>query len=168
MKVKKNDETELDIIRFKTETTRRRIQSLIRKCKETGTGNCHKAHYLCLPYQNILLMNMVRTSVQGKMRMRKQNTKTTVPLDVAPERRTKRCSPRFRPGGRFWGEPRFRYLSPGSEGEKCRPLDHLWQTPFIHLARFISSSSFHIYRTVFYFSPPFGTFRCLITLPVFP
>ena len=23
------------------------------------------------------------------------------------------------------GEPRFRYLSPGSEGEKCRPLDHL-------------------------------------------
>ena len=28
----------------------------------------------------------------------------TVPLDVAPERRTKRCSPRFRPGGRFWSQ----------------------------------------------------------------
>ena len=26
---------------------------------------------------------------------------SAVPLDVAPERCTKRCSPRFRPGGRF-------------------------------------------------------------------
>ena len=125
-----------------------------------------KAHYLCLPHQNIFPMNMVRTSVQGKMRMRKQNAKTTVPLDAVPERRTERCSPRFRPGGRFLGEPRFRYLSPGSEGEKCRPLDHLWQTPFIHSARFIRSSSFHIYRAVFYLSPPFGTFKCLNTLPI--
>ena len=31
--------------------------------------------------------------------------------------------PRFRPGDRFF-ELSFRYLSPGSEGEKCRPLDH--------------------------------------------
>ena len=27
-----------------------------------------------------------------------------VPLDVAPERRTERCSPRFRPGDRFWSQ----------------------------------------------------------------
>ena len=61
-----------------------------------------------------------------KLRMHKQNTKTTVPLDVAPERRTKRCSPRFRPGGRFC-ELRFRYQSSptGIEGEISRPLDHM-------------------------------------------
>ena len=28
----------------------------------------------------------------------------TIPLDVAPERLTKRCTSRFRPGGRFWSE----------------------------------------------------------------
>ena len=68
--------------------------------------------------------------------MRKQNTETTVPLDVVPERRTKRCSPRFRPGGRFC-ELRFRYLSSptGREGEISRPLDHMRQIPFIHSAR---------------------------------
>ena len=44
------------------------------------------------------------------------NNKTTVPLDVVPERRTKRFPPRFRPVGRFC-ELRFEYLlSPtGSE-----------------------------------------------------
>ena len=36
--------------------------------------------------------------------MREQNAKATVPLDVVPERRTERCSPRFRPGGRFWSQ----------------------------------------------------------------
>ena len=78
--------------------------------------------------------------------MRKQNTKTTVPLDVAPERRTKRCSPRFRPVGRFC-ELRFRYLSSptGREGEISRPLDHMRQIPFIHPARLIDSTNFYIY-----------------------
>ena len=82
--------------------------------------------FLVDPTQIFLPMNMVRTSVLGKLRMRKQNTKTTVPLDVVPERRTKRCSPRFRPGGRFC-ELRFRYQSSptGSEGEISRPLDHM-------------------------------------------
>jgi len=69
-----------------------------------------------------------------------QNAKTTVPLDVVPERRTKRCSPRFRPGDRFC-EPSFRYLSPGSEGEKCGFLDPMWQIPFIHLPSFAISIS---------------------------
>ena len=47
---------------------------------------------------------MGRTPVIGQLRMRQQNTKATVPLDVVPERRTERCSPRFRPGGRFWSQ----------------------------------------------------------------
>ena len=74
------------------------------------------------PSQILLPMNMVGASVLGKLCMRKQNTKTTVPLDGAPERRTKRCSPRFRPGGRFC-ELRFRYQSSptGIEGEISRP-----------------------------------------------
>jgi len=82
-------------------------------------------------------MNMVRITVLGKRRMRKQNSKTTVPLDVVPERRTKRCSPRFRPGGRFC-ELRFRYPSSptGREGEISRPLDHMWQIPLIHSTQF--------------------------------
>ena len=82
--------------------------------------------FLVDPTQIILPMNMVGNSVPGKLRMRKQNTKTTVPLDVVPERRTKRCSPRFRPGGRFC-ELRFRYQSSptGIEGEISRPLDHM-------------------------------------------
>ena len=53
--------------------------------------------FLVDPTQIFLPMNMVGTSVLGKLRMRKQNTKTTVPLDVAPERRTKRCSRDFGP-----------------------------------------------------------------------
>ena len=57
--------------------------------------------------------------------MPKVNAKRAVPLDVVPERRTKRCSPRFRSGDRFC-ELSFRYLSPGSEGKKCRPLDHIF------------------------------------------
>ena len=82
--------------------------------------------------------------------MRKQNSKTTVPLDVVPERRTKRFPPRFRPVVRFC-ELRFRYLSSltGREGKIGRPLDHVRQIPFVHSARSIDSTSFYIYRTVF-------------------
>ena len=63
--------------------------------------------------------------------MRQQNTKTTVPLDVMPERRTKRFAPRIRPVSRFC-ELRFIYLPTGREGEISRPLDHMRQIPFIH------------------------------------
>ena len=92
---------------------------------------------------------MVRTSVLGILRMRKQNTSKAVPLDVVPERRTKRFPPRFRPVGRFC-ELRFRYQSSptGSEGEISRPLDHMWQIPFIHLVQFVTSSNFYIYEPV--------------------
>ena len=61
----------------------------------------------------IFLSNCTRTffheygknfSSGGFLRMRKQNTESAVPLDAVPERRTKRCSPRFRPGDRFWSQ----------------------------------------------------------------
>ena len=39
-------------------------------------------------------------------------------------------------------EPSFRYLSPGSEGEKSRALDHMWQIPFIHSVQFVISSNY--------------------------
>ena len=62
------------------------VKSVRKPFKETFLGNMFlckkrepKTHYL-----------------HKKQKMR------TVPLDVAPERRTKRCSPRFRPGAHFW------------------------------------------------------------------
>ena len=54
-------------------------------------------------------------------------------------------------------EPSFRYLSPGSEGENCRPLDHVWQVPFIHSVRFFRISNFHIYIELCRFFLPSGT-----------
>ena len=66
--------------------------------------------------------------------MRKQNTKITVPLDVVPERRTKRFPPRFRPVAHF-SELRFRYLSSptGREGEISRPLDQIYIYIYIYI-----------------------------------
>ena len=111
---------------------------------------------------------MVGTRVKGNLRMRKQNAKTTVPLDVVPERRTKRFPPRFRPVGRFC-ELRFRYLSSptGREGETSRPLDHMRQIPFIHSARLTDSTNFYIYRTVFYIFSPCGTLRFVLMESIF-
>ena len=57
-----------------------------------------------------LLGNLFRKPVPVQKRgpkthyLHKKQKMITVPLDVAPERRTKRCSPRFRPGGRFWNQ----------------------------------------------------------------
>ena len=120
--------------------------------KETGTSKWRKpCHVFTWPYAiHFIPTNMVRTRVRGILRMRKQKTKTTVPLDVVPERRTERFPPRFRPVGRFC-ELRFRYLSSPTrkEGEISRPLDHMRQIPFINSARFIDSTNFYIYRTVF-------------------
>ena len=75
---------------------------------------------------------MVRTRVRGQLRLRKQNTKTTVPLDVVPERRTEPFPPRFGLVGRFC-ELRFSYLSSptGREGEISRPLNHIFFETFI-------------------------------------
>ena len=82
--------------------------------------------------------------------MRKQKTKTTLPLDVVPERRTEQFPPKFRPVGRFC-ELSFRCLSSPTarEGEISRPLDHMRQIPFIHSAQIIHSANFYIYSTFF-------------------
>ena len=45
-------------------------------------------------------------------------------------------------------EPSFRYLSPGSEGENCRPLDHMRQIPFIHSDRFNIKKLLYICKTL--------------------
>ena len=110
-----------------------------------------RVNYVNWPYLiHFIPTNTVSPRVRGNLRMRKQNSKTTVPLDVVPERRTKRFPPRFRPVGRFSGL-RFRYLSSptGREGEISRPLDHKRQIPFIHSARLVNGTKFYIYRTVF-------------------
>ena len=64
-------------------------------------------------------------------------------------------------------EPRFRYLSPGSEGEKCRPLDHMWQIPFIHSVQFTVRSHFYTYVKVCQLFLPSGTWECVLVLYVF-
>ena len=58
-------------------------------------------------------------------------------------------------------EPSFRYLSPGREGEKCRPLDHMGQIPFIHSDRFLIWNNFYIYTIVYQLFLPCGTHKCL-------
>ena len=55
--------------------------------------------------------------------MRQQNSKATVPLDVVPERRTKRCSLRFRPGGRFWSQVSDTCRQAGRERNDDAPRD---------------------------------------------
>jgi len=116
------------------------------------------------PARTFLSKNVVRTSALRILRMRKPNTNKAVPLDTVPERRTERCSPRFRPGGRFC-ELRLRYQSSptGREGEISRPLDHMWQIPFIRSTQYISCSHFYLNITVFWLFPPCGTFKCLST-----
>ena len=84
--------------------------------------------------------------------MRNLRTNRAVLLDALPERRTKRWFRRFRTGDRFC-EPSFKYLSPGSEGEKCRPLDHMEQIPFIHSTQYIIRGKF---RVIFF---PYGIFK---------
>ena len=45
---------------------------------------------------------LMKKQKQNKtLHLHKERKMRAVPLDVAPERRTKRCSPRFRPGDRF-------------------------------------------------------------------
>ena len=100
--------------------------------------------------RDILTTNMVRTVVLGKLCMRKPKTKRAVLLDAVPERCTRQCSPRFRPGNRFY-ELSFRFLFPGREGENCRLLDHAIQIPFIHSVRFMITMSINIQQCSSYF-----------------
>ena len=64
--------------------------------------------------------------------MLKQNTKTTVPLQVVPECRTERFPPRFRAVGRF-GELRIRYLSSPTDREvRVKSVPRPIETDSIH------------------------------------
>ena len=125
---------------------------------------------LTLSCIDLTLPNSFHSHEYGKNQSQKepapQNTKTTVPLDVVPERRTKRFPQRFRPVSRFC-ELRFRYLPTGREGEISRPLDHMRQIPFIHSARLIDSTNFYIYRTDFQLFYPCGTLRCVLMQSIF-
>ena len=58
--------------------------------KETGTSKWREhCHVFIWPYAiHFIPTNMVGTRVGGNLRIRKENTKTTVPLDVVPKRRT--------------------------------------------------------------------------------
>ena len=59
-------------------------------------------------------------------------------------------------------EPSVRYLSPGREGEKCLPLDHTWQIPFIRSVRFMLRSHFYIYSKLCHIFHPCGKYmECL-------
>ena len=122
--------------------------------KETGTSKWRKhCHVFTWPYAiHFIPKNMVRTRVRGNLRMRKQNNRTTIPLDVVLGRRTERFPPRFRPVDCFC-ELRFRYLSSptGREGEISRCLDHMRQIPFIYSARLLVSTNFYIEQSSRYF-----------------
>ena len=53
---------------------------------------------------NLIVWQMKKQKQNKTLYLHKKRKMSTVPLDVAPERRTKRCSPRFRPGDRFWSQ----------------------------------------------------------------
>ena len=77
--------------------------------------------------------------------MRKQNTKTIVPLDVVPERRTKRFPPRFRPVGRFWLAEVQIPIAPDRQGGKDKSAPKPYETDPIHpLSSTYDSTYFYI------------------------
>ena len=55
----------------------------------------------------------------------------------------------------------------GREGEKCRPLDHVWQTPFIHSTLFVITIIFCIYRKAFQLFHSCSTYKCVSVRCVF-
>ena len=108
-----------------------------------------------------------RNSTTFRLCARRQNSKTAVPLDTVPERRTERCSRRFRPSDRFC-KLRIRYQSSptGSEREISRPLDHMWQIPFIHSTRISlyvtdgASYFLHVVHWSVFWCGIFGNYAC--------
>ena len=51
----------------------------------------------------LLVLRLCKNS-SSALDLHKDKKLSAEPMDVVPERRTKRCSPRFRPGGRFWSQ----------------------------------------------------------------
>ena len=52
----------------------------------------------------LIVWQMKKQKRNKTLYLHKKRKMSAVPLDVAPERRTERCSPRFRPGDRFWSQ----------------------------------------------------------------
>ena len=52
----------------------------------------------------LIVWQMKKQKQNKTLYLHKKRKMSAVPLDVAPERRTERCSPRFRPGDRFWSQ----------------------------------------------------------------
>ena len=93
-------------------------------------------------------------------------------------------SPRFGPADGLYCELSVRYQSApdpvsapdqagregGREREKFRPLDHMRQIPFIHIALFISNmkSSFYVYAKVFQLFVPCGIHIVSLCVVHFP
>ena len=61
--------------------------------EETRPSKWHQRNVVFgRPYVGIFSTNVGRNSILRQLRMRQQNTKATVPLNVVPERLTQRCS----------------------------------------------------------------------------
>ena len=52
----------------------------------------------------LIVWQMKKQKQDKTLYLHKKRKMSAVPLDVAPERRTERCSPRSRPGDRFWSQ----------------------------------------------------------------
>ena len=52
----------------------------------------------------LIVWQMKKQTQNKTLYLHKEGKISAVPLEVEPERRTERCSPRFRPGDRFWSQ----------------------------------------------------------------
>ena len=126
--------------------------TLIPPCVDlTLRNSCHSQEY-CKSWSQ-------REPAHAETKHQDNSTKTTVHARAQYQR----FPPRFRSVGHFcqlW----FRYLSSptGREGEISRPVDHMRQIPYILSPRLIVSTSFYIYRTIFYIFSPCGTLRYVL------
>ena len=59
-------------------------------------------------------------------------------------------------------EQRFGYLSPGSEGEKRRPLKHTFHIPSINSVQFVTTSHFYVYMKVYHLFLPSAKWRYVL------
>ena len=122
---------------------------------------------IAIQLSGIFRTSMLRPSILGHLRLRKQiYLNIELPYKQEIERSTSgrgaRASYRTMvpeiSARRSLLEPSFRYLSAGSEGEKCRPLDHVRQIPFIHSDQFLLCNKYYIYVRVYHLSLPCGTY----------
>ena len=110
---------------------------------DTSTWREH-CHVFTWPYAiHFIPTNMVRTRVRGTLRMRKQSTKTTVPLDVVPERRTKRFPPEISArGSLLWAKVQIPIVT-DRQGGRDKSAPRPYQTDPIHPL----SSTFRKYQS---------------------